>query len=651
MIIKDNVIEILLVGNTGVGKSELILSFIDEKEKQRIPASDFGQTTRVSMEYSIFFNTSIESVVEISFKTKKEFIDERMDKLYEYFNDIKNKVEYFKKEQNVENNINKLKRHILHDSAFFDCKEFGQITSNEIENIFNNRFNKEFWDKVDDNYFDNSISNTSLDDNNNKFNPNAEFEKYFEVVYDIITNVYKTNSGKESMEKVEFKLNNNNIDLQPYLKTKKDKLSYSSIVKKIIFNVNGKEQFKNTLINSKIDMIKFIDTYGIGHDKPYGEEELRLRYDRLLRKEYPNINDVFFLWTTSSPDSPKNTAESLPIIYSTRPNIMSFIIFTKIDEVSSKYFSDEFKPKEEIEKIKEDIVTDLSNEAMNKELAEFKLNVMVNNVCGYASKISENCVLEKEKMVLKENEKIFTLFKIIRNKEYLVDEFIPVNKLTVYNMHEILDVNNLFESHDINSWLPGRTKWAVHNRFCSNELGFWGKYNTTYSNYYESDLNKRFANIKNVLNLNDDIFKTITQLFADFANTLSRNSSDYISALDNSSYSKMIISILYNNRKNEIEEFKKSKNYFMHLDEVFNFGKLDNEQINLIQSIIDKAYEEIFLGKCREHNARLLAKKLNDDTTTNEEEKLFIDYYDRFDNLISDDEKEGFEEMVANYSN
>ena len=439
--------------------------------------------------------------------------------------------------------------------------------------------------------------------------------------------------------------------MQPYLKTKKDKLSYSSIVKKIIFNVNGKEQFKNTLINSKIDMIKFIDTYGIGHDKPYGEEELRLRYDRLLRKEYPNINDVFFLWTTSSPDSPKNTAESLPIIYSTRPNIMSFIIFTKIDEVSSKYFSDEFKPKEEIEKIKEDIVTDLSNEAMNKELAEFKLNVMVNNVCGYASKISENCVLEKEKMVLKENEKIFTLFKIIRNKEYLVDEFIPVNKLTVYNMHEILDVNNLFESHDINSWLPGRTKWAVHNRFCSNELGFWGKYNTTYSNYYESDLNKRFANIKNVLNLNDDIFKTITQLFADFANTLSRNSSDYISALDNSSYSKMIISILYNNRKNEIEEFKKSKNYFMHLDEVFNFGKLDNEQINLIQSIIDKAYEEIFLGKCREHNARLLAKKLNDDTTTNEEEKLFIDYYDRFDNLISDDEKEGFEEMVANYSN
>ena len=654
MIVGDNVIEILLVGNSGVGKSEFILSFIDETEKEKIPASGKSQTTRVSMEYSIFFNSAIESFVEISFKTKKEFVYDRVEKIYEYFNDKSNKVEYLKEEQKFKKNCNKLMRYVLHDSAFFDCIEFGQMTSNKLEDIFNDSFKKEFWDKVDNNYFDNSfnVGKTSSNDGN-KFNPNDVFENYFEIVYDTITDVYRTNNRKESMEKVVVNLNEN-IDLQPYLKTEKDKLSYSSIIKKISFSVNGKKDYKERITNNKIDVIKFIDTYGLGHDKPYGKEELRLRYDRLLRNEYSNINDVFFLRTASSDDSPSDIVASLPIIYGTRPNVMSFIIFTKIDEIGSKYFSDEFKPMEAIVRMKDDIITDLSNEAMNEELAEFKINVMVDNVCGYASKIGDDCVGKKREVVLKENEKIFNLFRIIRNKEYLVDAYIPINKLVVENMQEILNVNNLFESHDINSWLPGRTKGAVYDRFCSNELGFWGKYNTTYSNYYENDLNKRFANIKNVLNLKDDIFKTITQLFADFANILSRNSSDYISALDNSSYSKIIINILYNNRKNVIEEFKKTETkdrYYNYLDEVFNFSKLDNEQINFIQNIINKAYEEIFLGKCREHNARLLAKKLNDDTTTNEEEKLFIDYYERFDNLISDDEKENFEEMVANYSN
>ena len=46
-------LSMLLVGGSGEGKSEFILSFINKDHRKKIPASGDGQTTRTSMVYTI----------------------------------------------------------------------------------------------------------------------------------------------------------------------------------------------------------------------------------------------------------------------------------------------------------------------------------------------------------------------------------------------------------------------------------------------------------------------------------------------------------------------------------------------------------------------------------------------------------------------
>ena len=77
-------LSMLLVGGSGEGKSEFILSFINDEHRKRIPASGDGQTTRTSMVYTIN-REKTPLKITMTIKPKEVFCGDRVESFMSKF--------------------------------------------------------------------------------------------------------------------------------------------------------------------------------------------------------------------------------------------------------------------------------------------------------------------------------------------------------------------------------------------------------------------------------------------------------------------------------------------------------------------------------------------------------------------------------------
>ncbi len=115
------------------GKSEFILSYINSEDRNRIPASGKGQTTRTSMIYSIDCINKKPLSIKLILKKKDIFCAERIASFWEKF-DFDNR-ENSRKQRGF-------KHALIEDDAFFNHIEFecSKTISDKYDKLFNDNF-------------------------------------------------------------------------------------------------------------------------------------------------------------------------------------------------------------------------------------------------------------------------------------------------------------------------------------------------------------------------------------------------------------------------------------------------------------------------------------------------------------------------------
>lgn len=674
---------ILVIGGSGHGKSEFILSFINESDRKRIPASGGGQTTRTSMEYHINCEEKIPLKIEVKLKSKDEFIEERLAAL------DKN----WKSKPDNEYAYDDLMESLIKDDAFFNIKEFGKEASEYMEDKYRNIFNKDFFEKVEEieskeekSYIvekliynnikaelkelsskEEFLDEIDLDNEtktHNKILLSQCFQIYFSYLYTYCKKIIMDRYSKEDLKDLS---NTSSQDVSSFLKTEDDKLSYSALVNTIIINTHIADCYYGLFDNIRIKEITFIDTYGLDHDGPGSEEIIKNRYQQLLTREYHNIKTVFYIRKINDTDAPADLQQNIPLLFRVAPTVVPYIIFTKIDKLDTEFINS--KAYKEIDKSKNKIGKILLEQNVSKELIENRFNNLLENRIGYCSYIGKCDVGQNYNRYLSENkEGLGRIFSAIRYKKHLGSNLIAVHKLKLNLLTEVLNVNHIFiDAYNFNfyeRYYPSRTKGALANKLQRGILGFKG---TTTKSTYWSDLigetiNNRFNNIVNLYNWteyfkSENILTTLSELFLIFADSIYKCSIDpnynllnHVNSglcYDCTQKEKCIKEIIYNEKKKIITN--KTSPVAKWLNEVYNFSGISDKSKIDIQDVINHVFESIFIEQCRQHNARVLALEVSDDSKQEDLDYRLEKYYDEFDCHLTNEGKIEFEQIINAY--
>lgn len=678
-------LSMLLVGNSGEGKSEFILSFINGEDRKRIPSSGIGQTTRTSMEYSINCQEKCPLSIEITLKSKEAFCADRCRVFLEIFNK--------RFTQKYAERIQKsFKQALIHDDAFFNCCEFE--CSEEIVEKYDKLFTKSFIDQITEkndqnnvkdyyapkeayNLWKSSISEKEATESQNEviseekqYIPLEDFLKLFcEWVYEKCGSEileYLKSKGIELTKENRASITNVS-DIQRFIKTEQNEISFSSLIEKVFIQTTIAEYYRDLMNDIRIGKLVFIDTYGLNHDKNGDEMVVKNRYQNLFR-EYPNITTVIYI-RAAKPEPPTDLQQNIPLLYEIRPSVMSYIVFTKVDEAGDSGKKAIETMRNPISDVYSEVFSNLLEKKVNEKLAELRIQHMAKNVVEYCSRVGTGS--EFDKYLDKNKSGIRNLFLSIRDKKHLGDLCVNIYyKMSLDNMKNkgILDVKKIFSTYNTFSGYPSRTIGALGNRLQSGELGF---YSSTWGNfkYWDDEIfsfvNDRFSTITNQNEFasyleNENVVPVVQQLFNEFIdlsircmrNPEERNINNYpvgnyCTECPKSCKEHCIQNVLYEAKK----ELISSKYYPVSdwLTSIYDFRwlvKSNGDVRKQVQGIFDYLYSHFFIASCREHNARFLASEISADMTEQEIEQKIYDYFNNYDRNLDDDEKIKFEQMV-----
>lgn len=669
----ENVITTLVIGKSGTGKSEFILSFIDEEQRKLIPASGEGQTTRTSMKYEIDFSQKRELTFDIELKSKKEFVDERMAVVERYFDDEENEIEDFKNVELYSTSIEDLKQELILDDAFFNYMEFDTCV-NEVSKKFDEKFAYDFWKDLSEDIFGNSDEEKNdkliLGNDDEKTNENdnllkdfnKQFRNFFEETYKLCKECIPLTMQRVIVKGTEKK------DLELYLKVNENGKSYSALIKNISIVASGNETYRDIMERCKVDKLIFIDTYGLDHAEQLGDKMLEKRYSKLLREEYPEVKSVFYLRNISAPGSPSDLAAGITTLFKVEPSIVPYIIFTFWDKIYTSEDVDGYKKKKTykvIDDIQWKIKKRLLKSKISQSLIDNRIKELLNTRIAYASVIEaeDNELIKSLKKCNKENIKI--VLQSVRFKKHLGNQCVPIKKLGLDSdsVRNILSIDNLLQRRDLYRY-PNATKGAIRKRIqpkIGRVLGFDSSTmeSVLWTDIIAYDLNNRFCNVINNFKWEDylvpqvgeenypEIINAIEGIFVNFSRILYLGATNSVDQINTSCYGNLIIKSLYEEQKPKIN----SNNFPSvgeYLTEIYDFSQISEDAKKKIQEIIYKAYENYFIIECRKHNARVIAESISKDTTWNDKENMLKTYYSQYEqDDISDDEKMVFETYVS----
>lgn len=653
----NNHISALVIGKSGTGKSEFILSLIDEQQSKMIPASGEGQTTRSSAEYFIDFSNERELSIEIELKSKKEFVEDRMRVVDAYFTSGENSVADFVNENTYKSYIDDFRLDLIHDNAFFNCDEFGEDKASLISNYFDAYFSRSFWERYKELSFSKDPGTESSAELLDEFI--SDFERFWDEVYLKCREEVKHSNLKFLLEGDERK------DVEKYLKVCEDGKSYSAIVKRIKISAKGSDLYRSMFEKNRIDSITLIDTYGLDHAEQMNELELIHRYSTLLHDEFSNIKAVFYLRNISQPGSSSDLEPGIVSLFKVEPSIVPYIIFTFIDKIYDGKDQEAYKRYKAYKAIDHAVIKikkTLVKQGVSTSLIASRTEELLATRIGYASKIEVEEDIKKEIIEKVNIPNLDKVFSSIRFEKYLGSAYIPINLMALDKVRDVLSCDRLFESRDLYCY-PSSTKGAIRRRIQPKQgriLGFDSStmVSTLWSDIVAADLNKRFTNVikcydwKNYLiqkipeDLCPEIIRAIEELFVLFSKELYIGASNNVEGLNMTCRGNRIIKYLYNDRENVIDSVCCGL-VGEYLTEIYKFEDITDDTKAKIQDVIDTTYTDWFIKKCRLHNARIVAEKITNDTTYQEKERILDQYYSAYDDNISIEEKAEFELVVS----
>lgn len=472
-------ISVAIIGKSSSGKSAFIKSF--SKWANLISSDGKGQTTRSYVEYKFYISDNeVSPEVYIKLMSEQEFVNKRLD---ESINKIKSfivdeeKISFVWLEEqfNDEGYKEDITKSILNSNDFFNIDEFYFLDNGETVEKLEIKYN-EFVLIV------NAIARNNLDEINFEFNKKEIelikeiqnrndgkiveseksefyfiqkllillFEDFYNIIIESIMKKFDESNYlivENGVIKLQFNVTSELKDmLALFLKVVPNKpfnKSLSSVVSQIRINSAICSEYRSILKQVDIESIMLLDTYGLDHAESYSDEILRERYKRIFTRDYPNISYAFFveaLHTGSSNDFVK----ALNILYSEKPEIMSYIIGTHIDEQEERTL-DEFslwlttleKNVDDVPSLNGKVIEHLfqtnnisNNLRRNKvhpTLAKKRLEVMRKRFgpfCGDVRKL-EDSFFKKINLVTIES----ILISIV-NQEHLGEEFINIDKIS-----------------------------------------------------------------------------------------------------------------------------------------------------------------------------------------------------------------------------
>lgn len=661
----------LVVGGSGHGKSEFILSFINKEDREKIHASGEGQTTRTSMVYNISCEKKNPLHIQIELKSKEKFVQERMSVLDGFMDDI----------PTTERKRNYMQSSLIRDKAFFNVFEFGNEIANHVIEIYNYIFNERFFSSIEkiekddvESYVVSQViwkelkqavrkkeTNINITDEQKNIKIDICFKEFFEYVYDCCKNNILNEYSVEELENI---ANKPTHVIEKFLKTVEGELSYSSLVENVIINTHIASYYERIFQKLNISDIVFVDTYGLNHAETAGSEIVKKRYQQLLGREYTDIKTVFYLRNVNNTESPTDLKQNIPLLFSVAPTVVPYIIFTKVDELE-RNFTDS-KAYKIIDDLKDEIGIKLEENKVSEELINNRLCIMLDNRIGYCSYIGKSKKYEKYKQ---ENiVGVTKIFSAIRYKKHLGTNLIPIHKMNLHSLQDVLNLKYIFsDEQDLNFnhiYYPSRTKGALSSRLQGGILGFNGS--TTMTTYW-SDIvrhmfNNRFQNIVELYKWGEylesqNIKTTLSELFLILSDSIykcvnipDKNFFDCIGIEPcvNCLEKKNCIKEILFNEKSKLIKSKYSP-VGDWLTEVYKFSCISEDGKQSIQAIINKHFVIDFIEQCRQHNAIVIAQQVSNEITQEDLDKELNDYYLRFDKNINSEEKIQFEQMVNSY--
>lgn len=650
----NNELQALVVGSSGNGKSEFILSFLDEQQRKLIPASGNGQTTRTSMTYEISSNNGELEVISF-LHSSESFAQLRLSTLYSTFSNYES-IDDFKKIFISKRQLDNFKKNLIGSDAFFHHQEFE--CSSDIEKIFNETFNKDFinfiiesdisdfdiFDIAISSDFDKDLSDETIDANNAKLIFEDVLIKFFKKIYNICFDEFKKYC-------TDLNLKDNTIDisscvedtefLTKFLKTAEGQTSYTSLIKTIHINAKLSRNYNDFFEGQRIEKLTLIDTYGLDHATTLGENTLKNRFNSLLCEDYPDIQSVFYIRNIKSDQPPTDLTTTLPIITKTKPNIVSYLIFTRIDEFENindykdqkAYKSNDFE---------DGIGMALEKNGMSDYLIDNRLKVLKNTKIGYSSILPTNNEEKYNSLLAHNISELSKLFRAIIKKSHLGSSFINIDQLSALPSGICKDeiVNNCtFKG------MPSRTIGATKNRFLNGELGFNG---TTYYRHWSTlihyNISSKFSNLSDVISNfsnNSNTLTTLSELLIQSGIEI-LNCETYDFDVVNNNNIHNIKGILYQNRKSVIAQSGSYPTVTAYLNDVYNFSTAQDDINNYIKDKLDK----ILIDFSIDYNARCFADSLDNNLKLDEISKMYNDFYNEFYETATNDDKINFEKIV-----
>lgn len=645
----DRMISALVIGESGVGKSEFILSFIDEEQRKKLPVSGVGQTTRTSMTYSIHCDSVLRGLhaIFVTLKTEDDFVDERIRKLKAFLDDLTSPPN--------EENRDYLKNTLLHDDAFFNINEFG-AAENEIEELFANSFPDEFWA--------NMPTNSDDDDDPDGFEiDDRPFREFFKKVYKICFNVMAESDKDVDFKRDSFDIYDKDVEyIARFMKKGENTLSYSSLVKSVGVHAYICSEYKSVMDDNNISVIQLIDTYGLDHETSPSNDEVQRIYEKLLLNDYPDVKAAFYLRKFGG--SPADLRQNLPLLLKTKPVVMPYAIFTRVDERWDEYENDKaftsFKnvPNNEFISRLKHAFKDAEN--LTKEMRDRRIGELCDTVSVYSSRPEKAPDEYKEAILKKNKETVAAIFSSIRYKKYIGENYISVNGMhdpifyPIYRPEE-----NFFTTHWWDDIPGGTIREAWKNFAYYNALGYGSptRSGTSWSEFYLEDIGAFEGTVMKLLSggkIKEHLSKAgveaeeFQNIISVFFERLKQHIYGlwWVDQLNDSYYSHRIIRALYEDRKDTIKEgpgdFKGSRK--VYLNNVCHFKGIRPEAFDNIKKIMTDAYAVTYIEFARKYNAAIIARKA-ENLRESEKNSILEEYYANYDSM-NDDEKIEFEMMV-----
>ncbi|GGE00058.1 hypothetical protein [Paenibacillus nasutitermitis] len=579
-------IGVAVIGKSASGKSAFIRSF--SKYPEKINSVGKGQTTRSYSEYNFLVTDTDQPIsVNIALMSERNFVQRRtaqvIEKLYAYMEPGLGRplltLDWMKEQ--IAEYLDDVKEVVIHSSDFFDIREFSFLSpllTSTLDQLFveacqiivtlNDEDSKEDIHLLDIkriNEIKRRLKTSNAADDGDKtqsdaISTNKEREEeaiemvwsqYFTTAYkyimETIRSVYRGSAEiQNDIEDTTF-----SFDLADGSKTEflelclkvsqvensTEKRSLSSIVNKTrITSVISKQYFEK-LHSLNFKTILLVDTFGLDHAQAIDDRVLRERYHRIFNDDYPKLSVAFFVEPIRA-GAANDFLKEIEVLYSQKPNIMTYIIASYVDEQNEEtiiHNKDWLLLKEKnndypnfdgrvLETVFDSnrIANTLKRSGVPETLAYKRLEVMRKRFglfCGNIQEISEH---KHHVMTLMNEMNIVSITSVmtsIIDKEHLGNGYININALqeNLKNKEQIIPFAKIMIAKaterfkELFSDVGPRTKGKLRQNLGSKILGFNGStadvtWYRVFSDAYNHTFTKR-VNIDGKSTMLSEVFR------------------------------------------------------------------------------------------------------------------------------------------------